>query len=102
MASINGPVEDLGGADLHLHDAEVVAKADATIVGSKRVWEETKPLAKEGVDVVRTERVAGMLQLRRIVTRQEAVVECLVRDATMVELPLRPLVAVEPDADVER
>jgi hypothetical protein len=37
---MNGPVEDLGGADLHLHDAEVVTKADAPIVGGERVRED--------------------------------------------------------------
>src|SRR6266576_754040 len=35
-------------------------------------------------------------------TRQEAVVELLVGSATVIELSFRPLVAVEPNADVER
>src|SRR5262249_39082671 len=54
LASMNGPVEDVGGADLHLHDAELVSIAYSSVVGGERMREDAQPLAEECVDVLGT------------------------------------------------
>jgi hypothetical protein len=101
LAAMKRPVEDLGQADLHLQQAELVAEASPAIGGGEGMREAAQPVAEEALDGFGRKRVADLLQHFRLSAGEKAVIEFLVRDAAMSQLPLGPLMAVDPDAHVE-
>ena len=98
---MQGAVEDLSEADLHLEDRELVAVAGTAIGTGEGVGQAGEPAPEEGIDVIGPKAVADLLEQLRIVAVEEAVVEGGVGDASAVHLAFRPLVAVDPDTHAE-
>ncbi len=97
-----GPVEDPGVGDLELAEGEFVDIAGPQIRPGERGRELVDPPPKEALHRPWAESVTDPPQLPRVLTGAEAVVEGLVADPRLLQLPLGPLVAVEPDPDRPR
>ena len=92
-----GPIEDLGQGEFRLEDRELVAIAGAAMRGREGMREAAEPLADDRVDLRGIEGVGDPLHARRLRTGADAIVEGLVRDVTLRELALEPLMPVEAD-----
>src|SRR2546426_1015233 len=102
FAAVQGAIEDLGEADLHLENRKLVAHSHGAVGRGERMRQPAQPAAEESVDILGAEIVADLLQRNRVVAGEEAVLQFLVADPLALELTLGPLVAVDPDADAER
>ena len=97
-AAVGWAVEDLGAADLELHDAQLVAVAGLDVGLGERGRQDRQPPPDEALDGRGGEAVAGLLQDPSIVDRGEAVVEGLVAEMAILQPTPRPVVAVRPYA----
>jgi hypothetical protein len=102
FSTVDGTVEDLGETDLHLKDGKLVAVPGGAVFGGEGMWQSFEPTAKEGVDVVGAEGTANLLQCFRVLAAEETVVERLIANPLVLQLPFGPLVAVDPNANGER
>ena len=68
MASLHGPVKDVGQADFELIDRHAMVVAGGAVFGGHRPRELMGPAVEEALDVGRAERVTGGLQGRGIGT----------------------------------
>jgi hypothetical protein len=70
-------IEDLRETDFELIDGEAVIVAGAAVGCRERPGQTMRPAVKEGLDVVRAQRIAGGLQGDRVGTGEKPVVERL-------------------------
>src|SRR5207302_10963420 len=84
---------------LELAKGQLIGVARLEVSGRERRRKTMEPAPEEGVHGSGTESVADALEGGRIGAPAEAVVERLVRDASLVQLALGPAVAVEPQPD---
>ncbi len=78
-----------------LEDRQLVPEIRLAVLGREGGRQSAEPLAKERLDVPGAEAIADRLKRLRVVAGEEAVVESLVPDPLVRELPLGPPVAVE-------
>ena len=97
-----GAVEYLGQAELGLQDRELIAVAGPPIAECKRVRQARQPLVEERLDRGRRQSVAERLQLLGRGTREDPVIQSLIRDPTRGELALDVLMPVETELGVVR
>ena len=94
-ASGHGPVRHLRQCELDLQDRRGVAVAGSTVTPIKRVRQSCQPLAQQAVDLLVVQAIADALQRLGVGTRQHPVVQRLEGDATLAQLALGVLVAVD-------
>src|SRR6266540_2772153 len=94
-------VEDQIVAILDLGHVELMAIAHGAFLGSEKGDQLSHPGVDQRADVLRTERVGEFLQTLRVGAVEEAVVTPAKGDAFLFHLAGQPIVAIDPDADVE-
>src|SRR4029453_2875054 len=88
-------VEDLGQRKLGLEDRKIVTNVPGAVLCREGGRQATKPFSEQAVDLRRRELVADPLEQGRVCTAQDAVVEGLVLDPSLIQLPLGVLVPVD-------
>jgi hypothetical protein len=101
-AAVLGLVEDLGKGELGLQDGNLVAAIGLAIRSGEGMRQSGQPLAQQGVDLVAGEVVADLLQARGVGAALDAVVERLEGNASVGELALGVLMAIEVQLGIER
>src|SRR5215207_690436 len=94
-----GAVEHAGVGDLELAEGQLIGVASLQILSRKRRWQPVEPAPEERVDCCRAKSVADTLQRRRISAPTEAIVERCESNASLLQLALRPTVAIQPQPD---
>src|SRR6516164_5927062 len=94
-----GPVEDLRQADLHLPDGQIPFVTRPPVLWTQRQRNPAQPFAEEAVNILRLHGVADHLQFPRLRAGQETVVQRLIADAPLLQLPFRPFVPVQTQLD---
>ena len=97
---LRGPVEDLGQSELGLENRDIVADALSPVGGREGVGQAGQPLAQQRIDLPRRQPVGQPLQAFGVRAAQDAVVERLVGDAPLRQLPLEVLVSVDAQLGV--
>lgn len=86
----------------HLPHGQLPVVSRRPIRKSQRERNPPEPFTKEQIYLLRAQRIADLLQLLRIVTASEAVIERLTFYAGFLQLPFRPFMAVDTDFDSPR
>jgi hypothetical protein len=102
QAPVHRPVEHLGQGELGLQDRDVIAIAGLAIGPGEGVWQQTQPLAQQGVDLLCREAIADLLQPRGIGAAQDPIVERREGDAFARQLPLGVFVPIQVQLGIER
>lgn len=94
-----GTAEDLGETDFRLENRELIREAGRGM--GRRQWERDVllPARKEPVDRRGVQRITHLLEGVGPSAAEKAIVQRGEPDAAGVQLPLRPLVAIEADLD---
>ena len=90
-------VKHLSSGKLGLQDREVIGKTGLTVGLGKGVREALEPFPRHPLDLGFIEGVQDLLQLLGRLTAEDPVVQGLIGDPFLVQLPLRVLMAVETD-----
>src|SRR6201988_2481114 len=102
QATVQRPVEDLGGGELRLQDRDIVAVAGLAVRSSEGMRQEPQPFAQQCIDLGGGKSVANRLQALGVGTLPDAVVEGLEGDAFLCELTLGVFMPVEAELGIER
>src|SRR5436190_2270546 len=92
-----GAIEHLRQRKFGLEDGELIAIASAAVGGGKGMRHPAEPLAKHRVDLRRVQGIREALHATGIRAGSNAVVEWLVGDPSLRELPFEPFVAIETE-----
>ena len=92
-------VKDTGLGDLELAEGQLVGVTGLEVLGAEGRRQTPPPTPEEAAHGPRTQPITGALQRFGIGARAESVVQGLLGDARFLQLPLGPLVAVEPPPD---
>ena len=95
------PVEHQRVRHLELAERQLMHIPGAQVGGGEHLREPGKPAPEERGNRARAQPVAQPLQQRRISAGAEPVAQRGIADAGLAELPLGPLVPVQPDPDRE-
>src|SRR5712692_1380899 len=71
LASLDGPVKDVGEADFELIDRHAMVVAGPAVLSGQRPRKAMGPAVKEALDIGRAERIARGLEHHGIRTREE-------------------------------
>src|SRR5213594_1012075 len=96
------PVKHASVRHFKLAEGQRVYVTGAKIGRRERRRQPMHPAPEKTLDGLGAEPLANLLQGGGILTRPEAVIQCLVPNARMLKLPLGPFVSVEPQPDRER
>src|ERR1700741_481052 len=102
QATVQRPVEDLGGGELRLPDRDIVAVAGLAVRSSEGMRQEPQPFAQQCIDLGCGKSVANRLQALGGGTLPDAVVEGLEGNAFLCELTLGVFMPVEAEFGIER
>src|SRR5215469_17925284 len=89
------PVEDLRQAHFHLPDRQTPVIAGGAVFSPQGQRQPLQPFPKHALDVLWPQRIADLLQSFRTGARKKTVVQTLVADSALLQLPLGPLMAVQ-------
>lgn len=92
-------LKDLGPGNFKLPYRNFVGVSRGLIFRGEGIWEACGPLAVEGLDVLRAQFIADFLKSLGIRAGQKSVIEALVGDLPLLELPLGPFVSVDDEFD---
>src|ERR1022692_4560324 len=95
-------IVDLRQADLHLPDRQGPVVAGLPVLRSQRQWNPPEPFAEYPINVLRPQAVADLLQFLRLGARQEPIIQRLVGDLLLLQLPLGPLVSIQAQLHASR
>jgi hypothetical protein len=93
-------VEHLGEGELGLENGDVVAVAGPAVLRGEGMGQASQPLAGQAVDLLGAEPVTDALEVSRVRTGGEAVVEGLEVDVRASRLALGPFVPVDAELGV--
>ena len=88
-------VENLRQADFHLPDRQIPVVARLPVFGPQGKRNASQPFPEHPLNLLWPQRIADLLQLHRLGTGEESVVQGLVGHVALVELSLGPLVPVQ-------
>ncbi len=92
-----GAIEDLGQRKFGLEDGELIAVAGAAMACGKGMRQAAEPFAKHRVDLRGVQGIGDTLHAGGILAGSNAVIERLVGDVPLRELPFEPFVAIETE-----
>src|SRR3954454_10768014 len=93
-------IEHLGEREFCLKDRDLISVTCLPVASGVGMRQQAKPLAQQGVDFSRTESVADRLKPLRVVTAEYAVVERLITNPFVLQLPFGVFVTVDAELGV--
>src|SRR5215467_1750427 len=89
------PVEHLGQGKLRLQNRDLVPVTGVAIGGGVGMGEPAQPFSQQGVDLLCRQGIAERLGALGVIAGQDAIVQGLKANPSMLQLPFEPFVAIE-------